>query len=181
MQTLMKWLTGCHLPGFAKKDLALAINLTLMKKVIVTLVIMLAVVFAYGQNTEMDLARSAFRLEKKAMVGQFLQLNDADAAKFWPIYDKYEQERADAGTRRIKNIEAYADKFENMDDATADKLVKESVSIQKKELALREKYYGIVKKNISTLTAARFYQIEDVIYVGVLNQLNTQVPLLNKK
>ena len=68
-----------------------------------------------------------------------------------------------------------------MEDATADALVKESVSIQKKELAIREKYYGIVKKNISTLTAARFYQIEDAIHAGVLNELNNLVPLLGKK
>ena len=152
-----------------------------MKKGLITLVMMLACVFAYAQNTEMELVRSAFRLEKKAMVAEFLQLSEADAAKFWPIYEKYEQERAEAGTRRIKNIEAYANKYENMDDATADALVKESVSIQKKELALREKYYGIVKKDISTLTAARFYQIEDAIHIGILNQLNSQVPLLDKK
>ena len=152
-----------------------------MKKGIITLIAVFASLFAFAQNTEMELFRSAFRLEKKAMVAEFLELNEADAAKFWPIYEKYEQERAAAGTRRITNIETYANKYENMDDATADALVKESVSIQKKELALREKYYGIVKKDISTLTAARFYQIEDVIHTGILNELNNQVPLLEKK
>lgn len=152
-----------------------------MKKVIITLIAVFACSFAFSQNTETELVRSAFRLEKKAMVAEFLALDDADAAKFWPIYEKYEQERAEVGTRRINNIETYAKKYENMDDATADALVKESVSIQKKELAIREKYYGIVKKNISTLTAARFYQIEDAIHTGVLNELNNLVPLLGKK
>ena len=152
-----------------------------MKKGIITLIAVFASLFAFAQNTEMELFRSAFRLEKKAMVAEFLALNEADAAKFWPIYEKYEQERTEAGTRRITNIETYAKKYEDMDDATADALVKESVSIQKKELALREKYYGIVKKNISTLTAARFYQIEDAIHTGVLNELNNQLPLLEKK
>jgi len=152
-----------------------------MKKGIITLFAIFVSVFTYAQKTELELVRSAFRLEKKAIVGEFLQLNDADATKFWPIYEKYEQERAEAGTRRINLIETYASKYEDMDDATADALVKESVSIQKKELALREKYYKIVQKEISTSTAARFYQIEDAVHVGVLNELNSMIPMLDKQ
>ena len=152
-----------------------------MKKVFIVLFSLLACSFASAQNTELELLRSAFRLEKKAMVAEFLALGEEEAAKFWPIYERYEQERADLGARRIKNIEAYAEKYESMDDVTADALVKESLAVQKKELSLRDKYYGIVKKSISTLTAARFYQIEDAIYAGVLNELNNQVPLLEKR
>jgi serine phosphatase RsbU (regulator of sigma subunit) len=152
-----------------------------MKKGIITLFAIFVSVFTYAQKTELELVRSAFRLEKKAIVGEFLQLNDADATKFWPIYEKYEQERAEAGTRRINLIETYASKYEDMDDATADALVKESVSIQKKELALREKYYKIVQKEISTSIAARFYQIEDAVHVGVLNELNSMIPMLDKQ
>lgn len=152
-----------------------------MKKGIITLLGVMVCLFAQAQNTEMELIRSAFRLEKKAMVAEFLELDNAESDKFWPIYEKYEQERAEAGTRRIKNIEAYAKKYENMDEATAEALVKESISIQKKELELRNKYYGIVKKELSVTTAARFYQIEDFIYIGLLNELNNQIPLLLKK
>ncbi|MDH4090515.1 MAG: hypothetical protein OEV74_07695 [Cyclobacteriaceae bacterium] len=152
-----------------------------MKKGIITLSAIFVCMFAFGQKTETELIRSAFRLEKKALVAEFLQLSDADATKFWPIYEKYEQERTEAGTRRINLIETYIDKYENMDDATADALVKESAAIKKKEIALREKYYGTVKKSISTSVAARFYQIEDAINVGVLNELNSQIPLLNKQ
>lgn len=68
-----------------------------------------------------------------------------------------------------------------MDDATADKMVSESASIQKKEVAVREKYYNMVKKSVGIGIAARFYQIEDVISVAARMQLYNNMPLLQKK
>ena len=152
-----------------------------MKKTILTLCAIFFCVFAFAQATETELVRSAFKLEKKATVAEFLQLSDADATKFWPIYEKYEQERSAIGTRRIQLIENYVAKYESMDDASADALVKESSSIQKKEVALREKYYEIVKKNVSTSVASRFYQVEDVIGVTIRMKLFGELPMLNKK
>jgi len=152
-----------------------------MKKSILTLSAIFFCVFAFAQSTETELVRSAFKLEKKAAVAEFLQLTEADAAKFWPIYEKYEQERTVVGTRRIQLIESYVDKYLTMDDATVDKLVKESASIKKKEIALCDKYYEIVKKSVSTLVASRFYQVEDVINVTVRMKLYEELPMLNKK
>src|SRR6188768_1230252 len=134
-----------------------------MKKLLATLAIMFFCVSVFAQQTETELIRSAFKLEKKAVVAEFLQLSNDDATKFWPIYEKYEQDRSALGTRRIKLIESYVEKYDKMDDASTNDLVKESASIQKKEVALRQKYYGSVKKSISTSVAARFYQVEDVI------------------
>ncbi len=153
-----------------------------MKKIIITLSFLTLCLSAFAQATETELVRSAFRLEKKAVVAEFLQLSDADAGKFWPIYEKYEQERlASVGNRRVQLIENYAKKYETMDDASADKMVSESASIQKKEVAVREKYYNTVKKSVGVGIAARFYQIEDVISVATRMQLYNAMPLLQKK
>lgn len=153
-----------------------------MKKIILTLSFVAFCMAAFAQATETELVRSAFRLDKKAVVAEFLQLNDADAGKFWPIYEKYEQERvASVGDRRYQLLEKYASKYESMDDASADKLVSESAAIQKKEIAVREKYYGMVKKSVGIGVASRFYQIEDVISVATRMQLYNSMPLLQKK
>jgi hypothetical protein len=153
-----------------------------MKKIIYAIALSVFSMSAYAQHTETELVRSAFRLEKKAVVADFLQLSDADAGKFWPIYEKYEQERVSSvGNRRVQLIEDYVKKYETMTDVTADKMVNESSAIQKKEVALREKYYGMVKKGVSGTVAARFYQIEDVISVATRMQLYDQLPMLQKK
>jgi hypothetical protein len=153
-----------------------------MKKIIITLSFVTLCMTVFAQATETELIRSSFRLDKKAVVAEFLQLSDADAGKFWPIYEKYEQERvAQVGNRRLELIKTYTDKYETMDDVSADKLVSESAAIQKKEIAVREKYYGMVKKSVGIGVAARFYQIEDVISVAVRMQLYNALPLLQKK
>ncbi|MEK6783624.1 MAG: hypothetical protein AABY93_18115 [Bacteroidota bacterium] len=152
-----------------------------MKKSIITISLIFACVFAYAQATETELVRSVFKLEKKALVADFLQLSNDDATKFWPIYEKYEQERSAIGTRRIALLESYVNKYDKMDDVSLDALVKESGSIQSKEVSLREKYYKTVKKSVSTSVAARFYQVEDLINVGVRMELYEALPMLQGK
>lgn len=151
-----------------------------MKKLI-TLSLVCLCFSAFAQQTETELVRSAFRLEKKVVVANFLQLSNADATKFWPIYEKYETERTAFGTKRLQLIDNYVDNYGTMDDASIDKLVKESGDIQKKEVVLKEKYYGIVKKSISISVAARFYQIEDAINVATRMELYKQLPMLQPK
>ena len=147
-----------------------------MKKKIVTLSILVFVVTRmYAQHTEVELVRSAFKLDKKAEVAAFLQLPDSSAAKFWPIYNKYETERSSIGDRRIKLLDKYASVYGKLDGPTAEKLWKESAAIQTAEIALREKYAGIVKKTISGPVALNFYMVEDYIATVVKNALYNSV------
>src|SRR5882724_9198384 len=132
-----------------------------MKKIILTLtIICFSCTIMYAQHTETELVRSAFKLEKKAKVADFMQLSDSAAGVFWPIYNQYETERASIGDRKVKLLDAYAASYKKMDAVTAEKLWKESASIQKNEASLREKYAGIVKKKISGAAALNFYMIE---------------------
>lgn len=128
-----------------------------------------------AQTTEVELLRSNLKVEKKAIVAEYLQLNENDANLFWPIYNKYEVERFELGSRRIKLIENYTLELSKQEHKEIDKLVKESATIQKKELDLRLKYYKIIKKAISMETAGRFYQAEDAINVAVRDQMNADM------
>jgi len=129
-----------------------------------------------AQHTETELVRSAFKLEKKAKVADFMQLPDSSAAKFWPIYNQYETERSAIGDRRIKLLDQYVSVYRKLEPATAEKLWKESASIQKAEATLREKYAGVMKKNISAAVALNFYMIEDYIATAVKAELYGSIP-----
>ena len=151
-----------------------------MKKITTLLSLILLCVSAYAQHTETELIRNAFKSEKKSIVAEFLVLTKDEAAKFWPVYEEYEKERSEFALRRIRLIESYMDNYKKLDDESTNKLVEESASIQKNEVVLREKYYGLLKKSISTSVAARFYQIEDVINVVIRMGLYEELPLLKK-
>ena len=50
--------------------------------------------------TEMNALRAAVRADKKAFVASTLNLTDAEAKKFWPIYDAYQRDLDLANRRR---------------------------------------------------------------------------------
>jgi hypothetical protein len=143
-----------------------------MKKILtfVTLMFMMNGLFAQ-MHTEIELVRSTYKLEKKAVVADYLQLSNEDAAKFWPIYNKYEEERIAIGDRRIKLITDYVNDKHVGSVVHADEMVKESTDIQKKDADLRSKYYGQVKTGVSPTVAINFYQIEDQIATAVKAEL----------
>jgi hypothetical protein len=148
-----------------------------MKKFIISMTALLVgCSMLYAQHTETELVRSAFKLEKKAKVADFMQLPDSSAKKFWPIYNQYEVERSSIGDRRIKLLEQYAKVYKKLDAVSAEKLWKESAAIQKSEVALREKYAGIMKKNISGTVALNFYMVEDYIATMVKGELYNSIP-----
>jgi hypothetical protein len=123
------------------------------------------------QHTEIEMIRSVYQLEKKAVVSNFLVLSNDNAAKFWPIYDKYEAERKAIGDRKVKLLTDYVNEHHKHDVKNADAMVKESADIQRKEASLREKYYGLVKTGVSPEVAIDFYQIEDAIATAVKYKL----------
>lgn len=143
-----------------------------MKKIIAILCFAFAVSGVYAQqHTEIELIRSAFKLEKKAVVADYLKLSNEDAGKFWPIYEKYEADRSALGDRRVKLITAYVNDYHKGDIKSADDMVKESADIQTKEIGLREKYYSLIKTGVSPQVAINFYQVEDMIGTAVKMQL----------
>jgi len=148
-----------------------------MKKLIAVMSILTFVCSEMNaQQTEIELVRSAFKLEKKAKVAEFMQLSDSAAEKFWPIYNKYETERSAIGDKRIKLLETYAKTYENLDGPTAEKLWKESASIQTAEVSLRRRYANMVKKKVSPVAALNFYMVEDYISTAIKNELYTSIP-----
>jgi len=155
--------------------------MTSMKNLIVFFLLLCGTTVV-AQKTEAELVRSAFQLEKKALVADYLQMSNNEAEKFWPIYNQYEAQRIDAFTRRFKLIDTYLVNIEKgIAEVHADEMVKESAAIQKKELELRQKYYKLIKKSISLPVAARFYQVEDAINVAVRNELYGNLPVAVRK
>src|SRR4051812_36916895 len=143
-----------------------------MKKIFVIAVSMFMMNGLFAQmHTEIELVRSTYKLEKKAVVADYLQLSNEDAAKFWPIYNKYEDERIAIGDRRIKLITDYVNEKHVGSVVNADAMVKESADIQEKEVNLRQKYYALVKTGVSAAVGINFYQIEDQISAAVKAEL----------
>ena len=152
-----------------------------MKKGLLFILGMMLIIPAFSQNTqsEEELVLSYFKLEKKALVGQAMNLSDVQADIFWPVYNNYEQESAKLTQMRISYLKAYAEKFETITPEEADAIMKKAFEYQKKHLALEVKYYKILKKKLGALVATRFIQVEEYINTGVKMQLLDAIPFVD--
>ena len=125
-----------------------------------------------------DLMRKNLRTEKQSIVDQAMELEAADKAKFWGVYEKYQNELNGIWDQRLANIKKYAENYNNMTDAIADQLASTALNIEDQNRALRRKYYAQFKATFNARVAARFLQVESALGHLIDLQLATQIPLM---
>src|ERR1700747_327097 len=72
-------------------------------------------------NSQKQLDIAAAHAQRKATVGANMNLTQAEATKFWPVYDAYEAKMDKLEARHVKELKDFADKYENLSDADAGK------------------------------------------------------------
>jgi hypothetical protein len=127
-----------------------------------------------------ELLRSDVRQRKAEVMAEMMQLNAADAAKFWPIYKEYDAELNKLSDLRVANIEEYARTYSSITDDKADELIRKALSYRKQRSELLAKYYDRVKQQLGAITAARFIQVEDQLLLVIDLQIDSSLPIVGK-
>lgn len=123
-------------------------------------------------------ARSQSPAEKKALVAQMLALTDAEAKRFWPVYDAY-QRKLDATNRRYAlAIQEAVLPDRPITDAHARSLAKELGDIEDAESRARKTLYNGAVKALPGRKAIRYMQIENKLQSGYHYDVATSMPLL---
>jgi hypothetical protein len=157
-------------------------------KLIAALVLALGVAFtapALAQDkksadTNMQILRDKIKADKKLVVAANMNLSDAQAKKFWPLYDAYQKELETLNRRIAKVIVEYAEADQKgaMTDALAAKLINESIAVEQAEAAARKRIAGKLTKALPGKLAARYLQIESKIRAAVRYDLASEIPLV---
>ncbi len=87
-----------------------------------------------------ELLRSDIRSTKKQIIAENMKLTDAQAEKFWPVYDAYTQETTKLGDARYALIKEYANHYEDMTDAQAESLVNKMATLDEQTATLRQQW-----------------------------------------
>jgi hypothetical protein len=132
---------------------------------------------ADAPQSNMDIVRDALRADKKALIATNLQLTDAEAKAFWPVYDKYEKDLLTAHNKLYQVIEEYALDYNKLTDAKALELVHRYFSAEEARTKVRESYLKQFSKVLPGLKVARFYQIENKLDAVVRYEMAGQIPL----
>ncbi len=151
-----------------------------MRKVIFSVLALVAFSFVNAQTTSdyIELVRTQLKAEKKVVVMEVLQLSDAEATVFWPMYDEYNGKMYTIQTKRVQLIKDFAASYENMTDEVADDLVKRMFSIKGELLKLDQTYYKKFKKVLPVTKVATYFQLENKIETLVNAELAVEIPLL---
>lgn len=142
-------------------------------------------VFAFAANAqsnveEVDLMQSVYGMQKKDLIAKHMKLESGQSDLFWQLYDEYEVSRKDIGVKRVKNIEHYAEKYDNLTNVDADALMKASFEVNMEFVKLWEKTYKKMAKSISSVTAAQFIQAEMFLENMVRQELSMDIPLIGE-
>lgn len=136
--------------------------------------------FAQSNTEDIDLIQSIYGMEKKAIVADFIMLDDTQKDAFWKLYDEYEMKRKEYGKDRIALLQKYALNYNSLDDATTDSIIKEMNSLGAKTDKLISTYYGKMKKPAGIKAAAQFVQIEAYLLSVVRASILENIPFIGE-
>lgn len=135
---------------------------------------------AQSNKEDIDLIQSIFGKEKKELVKQYMTIPDAQSAKFWSLYDNYEDERKKLGKERIALIEAYAQNYDKLTSAKATELVNKKIAWTNKYTKFQQTYFTKFTSVIGGIQAAKFIQLEDYIENCIRLSIQEEIPFVGE-
>ena len=131
-------------------------------------------------DTNMEILKEKLKADKKLLVASNMDLTDAEAKQFWPLYDSYQKELDGINKQLGQTIKDYADAFNkgNIPNDTAKKLLGEVLSVEEQEVKLKRTYAEKLGKVLPATKVARYIQIENKIRSLIKFELAQQIPLV---
>ena len=103
---------------------------------------------------------------------------EAEAVKFWPVYDRFVVERSKVYDTRYALIKNYAQNYNTLTDEQALSLMTGWITSEEDMAHLRLKWIPEFEKVISPKKTAMFYQIDRRLGYMLELQLSSQIPLV---
>jgi hypothetical protein len=137
-------------------------------------------VFSSAQTTsDMEILRQKLQADKKLVVAQAMQLTDAEAKGFWPVYDAFQADLGKINTQLGQVIQAYAAAYraDTLTNEKAQELIGEVLKIEQAEVDLKKAYAPKLGAVVSQVKVARYLQIENKIRALLKYELAGEIPL----
>jgi hypothetical protein len=115
---------------------------------------------------------------KKQIIAANLTLTDAEATKFWPLYDQYAAEQTKISDVKVAAIKDYAANYDTLTDEKALALSKQILGVDLSVIQLRQKYLPMFAKVVSGKKTALFLQLDRRLSLLVDLQLAEAIPLV---
>ena len=125
-----------------------------------------------------ELLRKDVRSQKKQIIAENMDLSEAEAVKFWPVYDQYAAKLSRIYDTKIALLNDYAENYSSMTGEQAENYIRKRAEVEQSIMQLRLKYIPAFRKVLSGRETALFYQLDWRLGLAIDVEL-VQVPLIN--
>ena len=139
-----------------------------MKKTIPTLLLLILVTFTgFSQSQKGERIKAM----KTAFITQELNLSQAEAEKFWPVYNKYDNQLRTLKKREREEVRnVLRNDIQSLNDAQASDLLKKMNTLDKQEQELKQKMEAELLKQISPVRMVRLRKAEHDFHLQLLKK-----------
>lgn len=126
----------------------------------------------------MEIVREAMQAEKKLFIAENMGLTESEAKKFWPVYEDYQKTLKGLVDRDIELIETYAENYDKMTDAIADKLIGDFMAIEQDAITAQQSFLPKFSGALPATKVARYFQLENKIKAVEEFDMAIQIPVV---
>jgi hypothetical protein len=131
-------------------------------------------------DTNMEILKEKLKADKKLLIASNMDLTDAEAKQFWPMYDDYQKDLEGINKQLVQTIKEYADAFNKgtISNDTAKKLLNEALTVEEQEVKLKRASAEKLGKVLPATKVARYIQLETKIRSIIKFEMAQQIPLV---
>jgi len=122
--------------------------------------------------------RADLQNSRADIIAKNVPLTSAQAAKFWPVYERYQKEQDAIMDDQLKNVQWFVENFEKADDAASMRLINAHLERDTKMVALRQTWLAEFQKVVGTKLAVRVMQIDRRLSLAHQVLITSRIPLV---
>jgi hypothetical protein len=143
----------------------------------------LVAVPAFGEpvsDSNMEILKEKLKADKKLLIASNMDLTDAEAKQFWPVYESYQKDLDAVNKQLGQTVRDYAEAFNKgtIPNDTAKKLLGEALSVEEQEITLKRSYAEKLEKVLPATKVARYIQMETKIRSLIKFEMAQEIPLV---
>ena len=131
-------------------------------------------------DANMEILKEKLKADKKLLIAGNMDLTDAEAKQFWPLYDAYQKDLEGINKQLVQTIKEYSDAFNKgtISNDTAKKLLNEALTVEEQEVKLKRSSAEKLGKVLPETKVARYIQLETKIRSLIKFEMAQQIPLV---
>lgn len=133
-----------------------------------------------SSDTNMEILKEKLKADKKLLIASNMELADAEAKQFWPMYEDYQKDLEGINKQLAQTIKEYAEAFNKgtISNDTAKKLLNEALMVEEQEVKLKRANAEKLGKVLPANKVARYIQLETKIRSLIKFEMAQQIPLV---